>query len=55
MASTSRKFLRDEELDALFEHESEVSEFDFSDSENSDNEIEDQAVVDAIQDNIEDD
>ena len=57
MASTSRKVLQDDELDELLAHDSEVSEFEYSDSsENSDNEIEDQAVVDAIQDlSIEDD
>lgn len=55
MASTSRKRLRDDEIEALIEHDSEVSEFEFSDSENSDYEIEDQAVVDAIQDNTEND
>ncbi|KAK9301914.1 hypothetical protein QLX08_005912 [Tetragonisca angustula] len=48
MASTSRnKLLKEYETIELLEHDSEYS--DFSDSDSSDNEIDDEAVVDAIQ------
>jgi hypothetical protein len=54
MASTSRKVLVDNEIDELLTADSE-SEFDYSDSSENSDELEDQAVADAIQQEEDDD